>query len=258
MSHQSWKRRHFLVKYRNCCLVSRELAEVRQALQSLQQQHKPHCAPQEQRQFDQLRLHHQQQHRLPNLGISSVVNFRTTNANNNRGFPSLARNRSSTSSGNSHIVHCHDFKGMHYVSFLFLGSSSIENKYETIEKSLSPYKIMPDEIPENEEAATKSPHVRQGCQKVQVRANEISLLMEDPCEMRTYRYLFANSSSSANSKELSSILRVGTIDIIMLKPRKKWQHRHARRLLRHRRTTRKSRPSGELGCKEPSPLTSRW
>ncbi len=110
---------------------------------------------------------------------------------------------------------------MHYVSFLFLGSSSIENKYETIEKSLSPYKIMPDEIPENEEAATKSPHVRQGCQKVQVRANEISLLMEDPCEMRTYRYLFANSSSSANSKELSSILRVGTIDIIMLKPRKK-------------------------------------
>ena len=57
------------------------------------------------------------------------------------------RNRNSTSSGNQKIVACCTAKSLHeeseIISLFFLGTSSVENKYETIEKSLSPYRIRP-------------------------------------------------------------------------------------------------------------------
>lgn len=165
-----------LYKYQHS-KTTKDLAEVRQALQSLQTGGNRNI-------YGKIPLSEARKHSFPNLGMSSLVR----NKGGAHPAGSTSRNRNSTSSG----------------------TSSVENKYETIEKSLSPYKISNNAINNNPEPTTSSPSVAPHPPNVNISIRKQLQLnhngsacqsppMESPSKLTLQKLLQLAASSPASS-----------------------------------------------------------
>jgi hypothetical protein len=149
-----------LYKYQHS-KASRELAEVREALARVQQSRDSEGLSSSG--MDEVDFYEQRISQLKQT--DTVFPMRV----NNKHLSAIGgRNRNSTSSGK----HKRTLLSSDFNPNSLLGTSSVENKYETIEKSLSPYKIDPSENSSNNRSNSPGKAVQVSIRKQLLRLHE--------------------------------------------------------------------------------------